>query len=494
VRVGIHSWRARHAFGAVGGAVLVAAACPRPARAVEPELHGEVGVAHAIGNFQQREYGFGAAAGVAGELTLGKVVGVQAELSFLGLPDGAPPSNPAFADHGAAFELGASGGVRFHPFGRQRVAGLWLDGNAGLAFTGGLARATVDTHIGYDLRVGRGRFDVGPFVGYTHVFQPTDTVRPDDAHIVSVGVHLALGARKPATPRGDRDGDTILDDEDACPDVAGVRTDDPRTNGCPRPDRDGDTIFDDEDACPDVPGVRTDDPKTNGCPRSDRDSDTVFDDEDACPDVPGVRTADPKTNGCPRGDRDNDLVFDDEDACPDVPGVQTGDPKTNGCPPAGDDVRMEGDKIVLDDILHFDTDSAHIGHADWPICGKVASFLQANPDVLEIDIEGHADETGTSQHNLGLSRERADAVKRLLVRYKVDPARVTTHAYGETRPKVPGHAEQQLRQNRRVEFTVTRSRPRQPELKTAQPSAVPAMTPLTPEAPPPPLANAGETR
>ncbi|MCC6669201.1 MAG: transporter, partial [Polyangiaceae bacterium] len=46
----------------------------------------------------------------------------------------------------------------------------------------------------------------------------------------------------------------------------------------PPADRDGDGIYDREDACPDVPGVRTDDPKTNGCPPpSDRDKDTIID-------------------------------------------------------------------------------------------------------------------------------------------------------------------------------------------------------------------------
>jgi hypothetical protein len=45
----------------------------------------------------------------------------------------------------------------------------------------------------------------------------------------------------------DRDGDGIIDSEDACPDVKGKKTDDPKTNGCP-PDRDGDGIIDVEDA------------------------------------------------------------------------------------------------------------------------------------------------------------------------------------------------------------------------------------------------------
>jgi outer membrane protein OmpA-like peptidoglycan-associated protein len=290
--------------------------------------------------------------------------------------------------------------------------------------------------------------------------------------------------------RLDRDGDGIPDDVDACPDVRGIATGDPRTNGCPRADRDGDGVFDEEDACPDEAGVATRDPRTNGCPRPDRDHDGVFDDEDACPDIAGVRTTNPRTNGCPLSDRDNDTILDEKDACPDVPGVHTDDPKTDGCPAAGDQVHLVGDTIVLDDILHFENDSPRIPHASWPICKKVADFLKANPDVLEIDIEGHADETGTSAHNLILSHNRAQSVKRLLVMFGVEQERITTHSYGETRPKVPGHAEEQHRQNRRVEFTVTRSRARAAELK---PAAAPAVPVGTDPGPAPPPARPGET-
>jgi OOP family OmpA-OmpF porin len=462
--------------GAAAGLVLflLAFGWGRPVEAQELQLHGNLGGVHAVGSPQQSEFGFGAGGAAAAELTFARIFGVQLEASGFGLANGTPPSAGIASSGG--YDFGVMAGVRVHPFGARTVAGLWIDANGGVAITGPSARPTFDLHVGYDFRVGGGRFDIGPFLGDTHVFQPSDALVPGDAHILWAGVHVALGARK--LGRGDRDRDTVFDDEDACPDVPGIRTTDPKTNGCPRGDRDHDAVFDDEDACPDVPGIRTNDPKTNGCPRGDRDHDTVFDDEDACPDVPGIRTSDPKTNGCPRSDRDNDTVFDDEDACPDIPGVRTSDPKTNGCPPAGDQVRLEGDKILLDDIIHFDIDSPRVHRVSWPIIQKVADFITANPDVLEVDIEGHADATGTSEHNLTLSRQRAEAVKRIIVQYSVDPKRITTHSYGETRPRVPGHAEEQLKQNRRVEFTVTRSRARPQELTPlASPPAATGGTP-----------------
>jgi outer membrane protein OmpA-like peptidoglycan-associated protein len=74
----------------------------------------------------------------------------------------------------------------------------------------------------------------------------------------------------------------------------------PAPEAPPPPDRDHDGILDADDACPDVPGVKTDDPKTNGCPPDlDRDKDGIQNDVDACPDTPGPKNKDPKKNGCP---------------------------------------------------------------------------------------------------------------------------------------------------------------------------------------------------
>jgi outer membrane protein OmpA-like peptidoglycan-associated protein len=90
---------------------------------------------------------------------------------------------------------------------------------------------------------------------------------------------------------------------------------------------------------------------------------------------------------------------------------------------------------------------------------KVADFIEATPDIQEINIEGHADEIGTEEYNMYLSEQRALAVKALLVKFGVDASKLTTHAYGKTRPLVEGHAEEQRRENRRVQFTITRARP-----------------------------------
>jgi outer membrane protein OmpA-like peptidoglycan-associated protein len=66
--------------------------------------------------------------------------------------------------------------------------------------------------------------------------------------------------------KADRDNDGVPDKDDACPNQAGEKSDDPDKNGCPAGDKDKDGVPDSQDACPDKPGKQDPDPKKNGCP------------------------------------------------------------------------------------------------------------------------------------------------------------------------------------------------------------------------------------
>ncbi len=256
----------------------------------------------------------------------------------------------------------------------------------------------------------------------------------------------------PAAP-SDRDKDTILDPEDACPDVPGVRTDDPKTNGCPPPsDRDGDGILDADDACPDEPGVKTDDPKTNGCPPpADRDKDTIIDPEDACPDEPGVRTDDPKTNGCPAPkDTDGDGILDPVDACPEVPGPANEDPKKHGCPVA----RVEKGQIRILEQVQFAYNSDRILKASDYILEAVQKVLSDNPQIRLIEVQGHTDNKGGDQYNLNLSKRRAASVMKWLTAKGIDKKRMKSQGFGKKNPIDTNDTEDGRANNRRVEFHI----------------------------------------
>ncbi len=271
--------------------------------------------------------------------------------------------------------------------------------------------------------------------------------------VLSLEWILPFEEEAPAPPpvRPDRDRDGVYDDEDACPDVAGVHTDDPKTNGCP-PDRDGDGVPDADDTCPDTPGVKTDDPKTNGCP-FDRDKDGIVDVQDACPDTLGVKTDDPKTNGCPPDpDRDKDGIPNDVDACPDEPGQPNPDPKKNGCPKA---FVQEG-QIKIVDQVKFKTGSAQIlpGKDSQEVLEAVLAVLEKHPEITRVRVDGHTDNVGTPAFNKKLSLDRAASVVKWLVAHGIDPSHLSSAGFGLERPIVENTTPEGRGENRRVEFHI----------------------------------------
>jgi outer membrane protein OmpA-like peptidoglycan-associated protein len=226
----------------------------------------------------------------------------------------------------------------------------------------------------------------------------------------------------------------------------------------PAYDSDGDGVVDGEDECPQTPGVRQSGAKS-GCPL-DSDDDGIMDSEDACPFVKGPRTDDPRTNGCPPirdvppppPDRDQDGIPDAVDACPDLFGPRHPDPKRNGCP----DVYLGPTEIVVFDQIMFRTNSAEILPASNPILDKIAKLLLDHPELVLLEVAGHADERGSEKLNLALTQARVDSVMVALAARSVDRARLRSRGYGYYCPREEGHDEDAWRKNRRVEFIVVK--------------------------------------
>jgi outer membrane protein OmpA-like peptidoglycan-associated protein len=108
-------------------------------------------------------------------------------------------------------------------------------------------------------------------------------------------------------------------------------------------------------------------------------------------------------------------------------------------------------RYVTHGIL-FDTDSDRIKPESGPVIKSIAAGLAADP-ALKLRIEGHTDSTGTAEHNLDLSKRRAEAVKAVLVsQFGIDAARLTTDGLGATKPIATNDTPQGRAQNRRVEF------------------------------------------
>ena len=109
---------------------------------------------------------------------------------------------------------------------------------------------------------------------------------------------------------------------------------------------------------------------------------------------------------------------------------------------------------MLGDIIHFELDRPRVRRIQLPVVQNVAEFLNANSDIRQIEVDGHADELWSRRLQPEPLREARGGRQVLLLKFGVREDRVTTQAYGESKPKVLGHAEASLRQNRRVEFLV----------------------------------------
>lgn len=111
--------------------------------------------------------------------------------------------------------------------------------------------------------------------------------------------------------------------------------------------------------------------------------------------------------------------------------------------------------IVIHDKVYFETNLAVIKPESHELLRQVARVMVEHPELLEIRVEGHADERGGDDFNLDLSHRRAQAVRQFLIAQGVSPSRLVAKGFGESQPVAEGHDEAAWEQNRRVEFIIT---------------------------------------
>jgi len=287
----------------------------------------------------------------------------------------------------------------------------------------------------------------------------------------------------------DRDGDGIVDEDDACPaepeDIDRFEDND----GCPEVDNDQDGVLDVNDKCPMEAEDRDGFEDADGCPDLDNDKDGIPDekdkcinlpedmngmeDEDGCPDgmrdtdqdgIPDVRDKCPKSpedidlfqdeDGCPENDNDNDGILDISDRCPNKPETVNGFEDADGCP----DVKPQPKKKVIEKqariVLHgvtFATGSADLTDDSFPKLREVAETLKDNPEVV-IEIRGYTDNRGSRRLNERLSNDRARSVVEYLVAQGVKPSQLRYKGLGPENPIATNRTAAGRAQNRRIEM------------------------------------------
>ena len=102
-------------------------------------------------------------------------------------------------------------------------------------------------------------------------------------------------------------------------------------------------------------------------------------------------------------------------------------------------------------VVYFEFDSSTLTEADRATLAAHAAFLAGKPD-LTVVLEGHTDERGSREYNIGLGERRGQAVRRQLEFQGVRQEQIRVVSYGEERPAMDGHDESAWRLNRRVEL------------------------------------------
>ncbi|WP_178986478.1 OmpA family protein [Winogradskyella helgolandensis] len=265
-------------------------------------------------------------------------------------------------------------------------------------------------------------------VGLTFKFGGTDTdgdgiYDQDDACPEEAGLEIFNGC-----PDSDNDG--IQDSKDDCPNTAGLA----EFNGCP--DSDGDGVMDKDDKCPDVAGLKT----LAGCP--DADGDGVSDADDNCPNEAGPAA----NSGCPWPDTDGDGVLDKDDKCPNEAGTVA----NNGCP------EVKPTAPVMDTLneyarsILFNSGKATFQKQTDQVLQSMVAIFKDYPKA-NFSLEGHTDSDGSKSMNQALSERRANAVRDYLIANGINADRLTAAGFGESNPIASNSTSAGKKENRRVE-------------------------------------------
>ena len=265
-------------------------------------------------------------------------------------------------------------------------------------------------------------------LGLTIKFGGTDTdgdgiYDQDDACPEEAGLEIFNGC-----PDSDNDG--IQDSKDDCPNTAGLA----EFNGCP--DADGDGVMDKDDKCPAVAGLKN----LMGCP--DADGDGVADADDKCPNESGPVA----NNGCPWPDTDGDGILDKDDKCPSEAGTAAND----GCPEVKPTVEVMETLNSYSRSILFDSGKATFKEQTNQVLQAMVAIFKEYPQA-DFSIEGHTDSQGAAKMNQALSDRRANAVRDYLIANGISAARLTASGFGEDNPIANNKTRAGRKENRRVE-------------------------------------------
>jgi peptidoglycan-associated lipoprotein len=107
------------------------------------------------------------------------------------------------------------------------------------------------------------------------------------------------------------------------------------------------------------------------------------------------------------------------------------------------------EEVEVQDRVFFELNSRDVDDSSKKILDNQIAWLKSDP-TIKVMVEGHCDERGTREYNIGLGERRANSVKNYLVNGGIDSSRISTISYGKERPAFIGSGEEIWAKNRRA--------------------------------------------
>lgn len=119
-------------------------------------------------------------------------------------------------------------------------------------------------------------------------------------------------------------------------------------------------------------------------------------------------------------------------------------------------VVVKGDSVQIPGQIEFDTGKATFkaGGGSDAVVDQLKKFLDENPKITKLRIEGHTDNVGSADANLALSGQRALTVKNAAIAKGVAKERVLAVGFGQNKPLADNTTEEGRAKNRRTEFRI----------------------------------------
>jgi OmpA-OmpF porin, OOP family len=119
-------------------------------------------------------------------------------------------------------------------------------------------------------------------------------------------------------------------------------------------------------------------------------------------------------------------------------------------------VPIEIGQVVRLNNVFFDFDKWDLRPESFLELNRVVKLLKENPAIV-IEMSAHTDSYGSDEYNIKLSDNRARSVMEFILAKGIDPSRITSKGYGETKPVAPNDTPENRQLNRRVEFTIVKN-------------------------------------